>query len=212
MADVAEVRMLASSYASEARSLLYHAYRHEPTFGYLFEAERPGYDQRVRATVRELVNQHFLQDQPAIGLLLEDRLIGVALIAPPQRRLEITESWAWRLRMLLSTGLRCTRRYLDYHAVVLGALPPGRFHVLPLLAVHPRYQGRHYGEQLLEAVHNWCAEDATSSGLVIDTGNDRYPNFYARQGYEEIAQVAIGPVVEHVFFHPAPQHVVSAAS
>ena len=211
MVEPVDVRLLDGSYAREARSLLYQAYRHEPTFGYLLQAERPGYDQRVRATVRELVNQHFLQEQPALGLMLAERLIGIALIAPPQRRLEITESWAWRLRMLLSTGLRCTRRYLDYHAVVLGALPPGRFHVLPLLAVHPQHQGRHHGERLLEAVHNWCAEDPTSEGLVVDTGNVRYLNFYQRQGYQEIAQVAVGPVVEHVFFHPSPQPLMSAA-
>ena len=79
---IADIHMLDSGYAREARSLLYQAYRHEPTFGYLFEAERPGYEQRVRATVRELVTQHFLQDLPAIGLLVNDRLIGIALIAP----------------------------------------------------------------------------------------------------------------------------------
>jgi len=207
----AEVRMLDSGYAREARSLLYNAYRHEPTFAYLFESDRPGYDQRVRATVRELVNQHLLQDQPALGLLLDDRLIAVALIAPPQRRLDITESWAWRMRMLLTAGFRCTRRYLDYHAAVLGCLPPGTFHVLPLMAVHPLFQGQHYGEQLLEALHNWCAADTASQGLVIDTGNFRYLNFYQRQGYQEIGQVAIGPVVEHVFFHPAPRQVEASS-
>lgn len=202
----AEVRLLDSGYARAARSLLYNAYRHEPTFAYLFEADRPGYDQRVRATVRELVNQHLLQDQPALGLLLDDRLIAVALIAPPQRRLDVTESWVWRMRMLLTAGFRCTRRYLDYHAAVLGCLPPGAFHVLPLMGVHPQFQGQHY-EQLLEALHNWCAADTASQGLVIDTGNARYLNFYERQGYEDIGQVAIGPVVEHVFFHPAPRRV-----
>lgn len=203
----AEVRTLDSGYAREARSLLYNAYRHEPTFAYLFESDRPGYDQRVRATVRELVNQHLLQDQPALGLLIDDRLIAVALIAPPQRRLDITESWAWRMRMLLTAGFRCTRRYLDYHAAVLGCLPPGSFHVLPLMGVHPQFQGQHYGEQLLEALHNWCAVDTASRGLVIDTGNSRYLHFYERQGYQEIGQVAIGPVLEHVFFHPAPRLV-----
>ena len=203
----AEVRLLDSGYAREARSLLYNAYRHEPTFAYLFEADRPGYDQRVRATVRELVNQHLLQDQPALGLLLDDRLIALALIAPPQRRLDVTESWAWRMRMLLTAGFRCTRRYLDYHAAVLGCLPPGAFHVLPLMGVHPKFQGQHYGEQLLEALHNWCAADTASQGLVIDTGNARYLNFYERQGYEDIGQVAIGRVVEHVFFPPAPSRV-----
>ena len=82
----AEIRLLDGGYAREARSLLYQAYRHEPTFAYLFEVGRPGYEQRVRATVRELVQQHFLQEQPAIGLLIDDRLVGIALIAPPQRR------------------------------------------------------------------------------------------------------------------------------
>ncbi|MCF8969868.1 GNAT family N-acetyltransferase, partial [Pseudomonas carnis] len=28
---------------------------------------------------------------------------------------------------------------------------------------------------------------------------------YKRQGYEEIGEVAVGPVREHVFFHPNPQ-------
>lgn len=208
----AEVRMLDGGYAREVRSLLYHAYRHEPTFAYLFEAERPGFDQRVRATVRELVQQHFAEDLPAIGLLIDDRLIGAALIAPPQRRLDITESWSWRLRMLLTTGFSCTRRYLDYHDAVLACLPPGPYHVLPLLGVHPEFQGQHRGEQLLEALHDWCAQDSGSQGVVLDTGNARHLEFYRRQGYEEIGELALGPVVEHVFFHPNPQPVVRASA
>ena len=78
-----QIQMLDSGYSREARSLLYQAYRHEPTFRYLFEAQHRGYEQRVRATVRELVKQHFLQDLPALGLLVNDRLVGIALIAPP---------------------------------------------------------------------------------------------------------------------------------
>ncbi|MNZ17213.1 Acetyltransferase (GNAT) family protein [compost metagenome] len=201
----AEVRLLDSSYIREIRSLLYHAYRHEPTFAYLFEADRPGFDQRVRATVRELTNQHFAEDLPAIGLTIDDRLVGVALVAPPQRRLDITESWAWRMRMLLTTGFRCTRRYLDYHAAVLGCLPPGPYHLLPLLGVHPEFQGKHLGEQLLNALHAWCEEAGGSKGLVLDTGNTRYLDFYQRHGYEELGEIALGPIREHVLFHPNPR-------
>jgi len=208
----AEVRMLDSSFVREARSLLYHAYRHEPTFGYLFESERPGYDQRVRATVRELVVRHFQEELPAIGLVIDERLVALALIAPPQRRLDITESWSWRLRMLLTTGLRGTQRYLNYHAAVLACLPPGAYHVLPLLGVHPEFQGQHLGEQLLEALHDWCAADETSLGVILDTGNPRYLGFYQRQGYEEIGEVAVGPVREHVFFHANPVAVARASA
>jgi GNAT superfamily N-acetyltransferase len=204
-APVAEVRQLDGGYSRETRSVLYHAYRHEPSFAYLFNAERSGFDQRVRATVRELVKQHFLQDLPAIGLFIDDRMVAAALIAPPQRRLGITESWAWRLRMVLSTGFNCTRRYLEYYNSVLACLPSESVHVLPLLGVHPQFQGEHLGEQLLQAVHDWCAEDEHSQGIVLDTGNLRYLGFYERQGYEEIGEIAVGPVREHVFFHPNPQ-------
>lgn len=198
---LAEVRLLDGNYSREVRSLLYHAYRHEPTFAYLFESDRAGFDQRVRATVRELVNQHFLEELPAIGLLLDDRLVGVALVVPPQRRLDVTESWFWRMRMLLTTGLGCTRRYLDYHAAVIGCLPPGPYHILPLIGVHPEFQGKHLGEQLLDALHAWCAEEGSSQGLVLDTGNARYLEFYRRHGYEELGEVALGPIREHVLFH-----------
>ncbi|SDI16821.1 GNAT family N-acetyltransferase [Pseudomonas panipatensis] len=211
---LAEVRMLGDSYTREIRSLLYHAYRHEPTFNYLFEGDRPGFDQRVRATVRELTNQHMAEELPVIGLVLGERLVAVALVAPPQRRLGITESWAWRMRMLLTAGFRCTRRYLDYHEAVLGCLPPGPYHLLPLLGVHPEFQGRHLGEQLLNALHLWCAEDSGSRGLVLDTGNSRYLDFYRRHGYQEIGEVALGPIREHVLFQPNPQpeeHLASQA-
>lgn len=207
---VAEVRLLDGGYSREARSLLYHSYRHEPSFAYLFESERPGYEQRVRATVRELVKQHFFQELPALGLFVDDRLVGIALIAPPQRRLGITESWTWRLRMVLRTGLRCTQRYLEYYNAVLACLPSDSVHVLPLLGIHPQFQGQHFGEQLLEAVHQWCAVDETSLGVVLDTGNIRYLDFYKRQGYEEIGEVAVGPIREHVFFHPNPQALLKA--
>lgn len=205
-----QIRQLDSGYSREARSLLYHAYRHEPTFGYMFESDRPGYDQRVRATIRELVHQHFLEDLPALGLMADDRLVGIALIAPPQRRLDITESWNWRMRMLLTTGFRCTRRYLEYHAAVLACLPPGPYHLLPLLGVHPQFQGLHLGRQLFEALHSWCAEEASSQGLVLNTGNGRYVEYYKRLGYEEVGELAIGPIVEHVFFHPNPQPLQQA--
>jgi len=206
----AQIHLLDGGYSREARSLLYQAYRHEPTFAYLFEAERPGYEQRVRATVRERVKQHFLEDLPAIGLLVNDRLIGIALIAPPQRRLEVTESWVWRMRMVLSTGFRCTRRYLEYQQAVLACLPSNSVHVLPLLGIHPQFQGQHYGEQLLMAVHNWCAEDPHSQGVVLDRGNPRYLEFYKRQGYEDIGEIAVGPIREHVFYHSNPQMLQTA--
>jgi GNAT superfamily N-acetyltransferase len=202
--ETAEIRQLDSGYSRETRSLLYLAYRQEPSFAHLFESGRSGYEHRVRSTIRQLVKQHFLQEMPALGLFVADRLVGAVLIAPPQRRLGITESWAWRIRMLMSTGLRGTQRYLEYYYDVLACAPSEAVHVLPLFGVHPDFQGQRYGEQLLHALHDWCAEDKNSEGIVLDTGNGHYLEFYQRQGYEEIGEVAVGPVRERIFFHPNP--------
>jgi len=158
----------------------------------------------LRVMVREWVRQHFYLQLPAIGLLLDDRLIALALIVPPQRRLGVADSWAWRLRMLLGTGQRCTRRYMEYQAALMSCLPTDQVHMLPLLGVHPQFRGQHYGEQLLQAVHDWCAEDPNTQGVVLDSGNEHYLAFYQRQGYEEIGEVAVGPIRERVFFHPNP--------
>ncbi|MFB4392187.1 MULTISPECIES: GNAT family N-acetyltransferase [unclassified Pseudomonas] len=204
IAAQAQVCLLDAGYSREVRSLLYHAYRHEPTFAYLFEGQRPGYERRLRALLREWTRQHFFLQLPAIGLLLEDRLVGVALIAPPHRRLGVVDSWAWRLRMILGAGLRCTRRYLAYQAALTSCLPGGNVHVLPLLGVHPQFQGQDFGEQLLQAVHDWCAEDPHTQGVVLDSGNPHYLAFYQRQGYQEIGEIAVGPILEKVFFHPNP--------
>ncbi len=207
----AEIRTLDRGYAREARALLYEAYRQDPTVAYLFEADRPGYEKRMRVMVRERVRQHFYQQLPALGLLRDDRLIGIALIAPPQRRLGVTESWAWRLRMLIGTGLRCTRRFLEYHDSVMACRPNDSVHVLPLLALHPEAQEQVYAEQLITAVHNWCAVDEHSEGVVLDTGNPRYLAFYQSQGYTKIGEIAVGPLTEHVFFHPNPEVLTAAA-
>lgn len=206
----ARICQLDDGYRREARALLYEAYRDEPTFAYLFDAQRPGYERRLRAVMRERVRQHFFMQLPAIGLLVDDRLVGIALIVPPQRRLGVTDSWAWRLRMILGVGLRGTRRYLGYQAALAGCLPTDQVHVLPLLGIHPQFQGQQYGEQLLQAVHDWCAEDPHTQGVVLDTGNEHKLAFYQRQGYEEIGEVIVGPVRERVFFHPAPLAPVAA--
>lgn len=208
----ARICMLDNGFSRESRTLLYHAYCQEPTYTSLFEAQRPGYERRLRTMIREFVRQHFYLQLPAVGLLVDDRLVGMALIVPPRRRLGVTDSWAWRLRMLMGAGRRCTRRYLDYQAALAGCMPTEQVHVVPMLGVHPQFQGKHYGEQLLQAVHDWCAEDPDTQGVVLDTGNEHYLSFYERHGYQEVGEIAVGSVRERVFFHPNPSYAQSVTS
>ncbi|MBA1192751.1 GNAT family N-acetyltransferase [Pseudomonas entomophila] len=203
-APPARLCLLDRGYRRETRALLFEAYRREPVVGHLLDADRPGFERRLRTVIRAWVRQHYYLQLPALGLMVGDDLIGVALITPPLRRLGVTDSWIWRLWMWSGVGLRRTRRYLDYQWAINGCLASPQVHLLPWLGIDPRFQGRHYGEQLLQAVHAWCAEDTDSHGVVLATGNAHYLDFCLQQGYEEVGEVALGPVRERVFHHPLP--------
>lgn len=122
---------------NEARSILYDAYRNEPTFQYLFNHRKPGYSQRVRATVRELVDLYFALDQEAVGVMVDDSLVAVAFIGDPDLRLNLADQLSWKIRMVLTAGFASTRRYLDYHEKIRAMLPQPLAHQLPLMGLTP---------------------------------------------------------------------------
>ncbi|MFE8071735.1 GNAT family N-acetyltransferase [Marinobacteraceae bacterium S3BR75-40.1] len=196
--SVPEIVRLDASALNEAKSVLYQAYRHEPTFQYLFDADRTGYEKRIRATIRELINLYLDLKQDAIGVLLDETLVGVAFIGSPDLRLDLANQLSWRLRMILTAGLSCTRRYIEYHEQIKRVLPEKQVHQLPLMGVHPKYQNRGMGRLLLEAVEKMCEENPRTGGLVLDTGNSRYLEFYRSMGFHEVGEVHLGNVTEHV--------------
>ena len=190
---------------SEAKAILYRAYRNEPTFKYLFEGNRFGYDQRVRATIRELLNLHFSTYQDVIGLTLDNHLIAVALVGSPDVRLNLSSQVKWRLRMMLTAGLDCTWRYIDYHQQIHQCLPKAQYHELPLVGVDTKYRNMGYGKQLMLAIENICFENPRSVGIGLDTGNSRYLRFYQKLGYNIIGQIKFGEVTESVLYKSCAQ-------
>ncbi|MAA64041.1 MAG: GNAT family N-acetyltransferase [Alteromonadaceae bacterium] len=191
---------LDSNALNEAKSILYQAYRHEPTFHYLFDHQRPGYDQRVRATIRELISLYFDLDQDAIGLMLNDTLVAVAFLGDPELRLDLARQFSWRLRMILTAGFSSTRRYIDYHEQIRAKLPGSTVHQLPLMGVHPKYQNRGYGRVLLEAVERLCEDNPRGQGLVLDTGNSRYLQFYESLGFRNLGDIQLGDLREYILY------------
>ncbi|WP_404362923.1 GNAT family N-acetyltransferase [Marinobacter sp.] len=185
---------------SEAKSILFQSYRHEPTFQYLFDRSRPGYDQRVRATIRELISLYLDLGQDAIGILLKDTLVAVAFIGDPDLRLNLKDQLSWRIRMVLTAGFSSTRRYLDYHEQIKRLLPDSQTHQLPLMGVHPKYQNRGYGRLLLEKVEQFCAENPRGSGLVLDTSNSSYLPFYESEGFRSLGRIQLGEHEDHVLY------------
>ncbi len=197
--------------ANEARSILYHAYRNEPTFQYLFDHRRPGYEQRVRATIRELIDLYYELRQDAVGVMVNDTLVAVAFIGDPELRMNLADQFSWRIRMVLTTGFASTRRYLDYHQKIRDLLPQPLAHQLPLMGVNPAYQNRGYGRLLLKTVERLCSENPRGSGLVLDTGNSRYLPFYESEGFRSLGKIQLGDFEDHVLFREVQPESKSAA-
>ncbi|SDX41489.1 GNAT family N-acetyltransferase [Marinobacter mobilis] len=202
-APEAVVVRLDESAANEAKSVLFQSYRHEPTFQHLFDHRRPGYEQRVRATIRELINLYFELNQEAVGIMVDETLVAVAFIGEPELRLNLANQLSWRIRMILTAGFACTRRYLEYHEQIRSLLPQPQAHQLPLMGVHPKYQNRGYGRLLLETVIRLCADNPRGSGLVLDTGNSRYLQFYESEGFHSLGKLQLGSFEDYVLFRAA---------
>ncbi|MDO7643145.1 MAG: GNAT family N-acetyltransferase, partial [Reinekea forsetii] len=144
--DVAVVR-LDDRFNRQARSLLYHSYKDEPTFKYLLDAQRPGYKQRIRATIRELIGLHMDRGGFIFGVVhkADDRLLGVAFFSDLQLKMDISKQLFWRLKMILTAGFESTRRFVDYFNDVQESLPSKNHRMVSLIGIHPDFQKQGLG-------------------------------------------------------------------
>jgi len=211
--DWVELVRLDERNSRQARSLLYHSYRNEPTFRYLLNAERPGYRQRIRATIRELIFLHFERGETVLGVLdkASQRLLGVVFVSDVGLKMDISQQLRWRLKMTLTAGFEATRRFISYYNDVQSSLPDKHHRLVSLIGIHPEFQKRGLGRMLMEAVHELTEKDHESIGLFLDTGNTRYLSFYESLGYRSFAELPLGELTETVLFRPNPNYAEQAA-
>jgi len=206
--DVTVVR-LDERFNRQARSLLYHSYKDEPTFKYLLDAHRPGYKQRIRATIRELIRLHMDRGEFVFGVIhkAEDRLLGVAFFSDLQLKMDISKQLMWRLKMILTAGFAGTRRFVKYFNDVQESLPSKNHRMVSLIGIHPDFQKQGLGKLLLESIHAISDQDDNSIGLFLDTGNNRYLDFYRSLRYEVFTELPLGQLKEFVLFRPNPNYI-----
>ncbi|MBU2863283.1 GNAT family N-acetyltransferase [Reinekea forsetii] len=208
-----EVVRLDDRFSRQARSLLYHSYKDEPTFKYLLDAHRTGYKQRIRATIRELIKLHFSRGEFVLGVIhkKEERLIGIAFFSDLELKMDISNQFLWRCKMLLTAGFEGTRRYVEYFNDVQDSLPVKNHRMVSLIGIHPDFQKQGLGKKLLDSIHELTDKDNNSIGLFLDTGNNKYLNFYQSLGYEVFAELPLGPQKEYILYRPNPNYKEAAA-
>ena len=183
-----------------AASLLYQSYYDDPLFMEIFRAEKPDYEQRLRAAIREELNTFWQAKQPMIGLFNGEQLLGVACVIAPDSGIGASRLWHWRLKMLLTAGYVSTRQLLDKEQKIHSAMPAERYHMLAFIAVAPKHQHLGLGHYLSHAGDSIVDKDPQSAGIGVFVTLEKYLAFFAGDQYQPVAELAFNTVSGTLMF------------
>ncbi|MCW8107531.1 GNAT family N-acetyltransferase [Alteromonas ponticola] len=183
-----------------AASILYNAYFDDPLFIDIFQAEKEGYENRLRSAIREELNAFWVAKQPMIGLFDGTRLLAVACLTSPDVAFGAGRYWHWRLKMLLTAGLFGTRQMIEKEERVRSKMPAEHFHMLSFIAVHPDHQHHGLGHLLMGAIDSVLHEDPKSEGVGVYVTLPKCLSFFADGHYEFVEDLAVGHIIGQIMF------------
>lgn len=196
----AEFELLTSDQLTEVKSVLVDAYRSERTFQALFDSNRSGYEQRLRAFVREYCLQHMSERQAIVGARIEGRLVGAALLCEPGHQGALNASRRARIGLALTLGVRSARRYLAYQDQLRAAMPKAQWCYLPLVGVLDDYRGAGVGSGLLNDVWQRVQRMQAADGIALGSGAATAAEFYRGLGFQPVGEMAFDGTLETLFY------------
>lgn len=192
--DVANLAYLAAEDVRVAASLLFQAYHADPIFMQLFNAPKEGYEQRLRAAIREELSAFWHAGQPMIGLYNGQTLEGVVCLNRMRSEQDAGRYWHWRLKMLLTAGYVSTRHMLEKERKVAAAVPYADYLMLSFIAVHPRYQHQGLGQLLMSAAQSVLDANPEAEGVVALATRPEYETFLDQQKFSTVATIEVGAI------------------
>ena len=184
-----------------AASLLFQSYHDDPVFLDIFNSEKEGYEQRIRASIREELSAFWQAKQPMVGVFLADTLVGVACLNSPDDSVGSERFWHWRLKMLLTAGYFSTKQMIEKEQKVMAAVPLKKFHMLSFIAIHPLHQHHGLGHYLMAAVDTVLKEHGDSEGVAVYATSGKFRAFFEDANYEFIQDVSVGKVSGALMVH-----------
>lgn len=177
-----------------AASLLFQAYHDDPVFLEIFQSNKEGYEQRLRASIREELIAFMQAKQPMVGLYLGESMVGVACLNSPDDSVTSERFWHWRLKMLLSAGYFSTKKMIEKEQKVMAAVPLDKFHMLSFIAIHPLHQHHGFGQHLMAAVNTVLEEHGDSEGVVVYATSGKFRRFFEEVNYQFVKDITVGQV------------------
>lgn len=195
-----------------AGSLLYQAYHDDALLMAIFQAEKPDYDKRLRAAIREELMAFWEAQQPMLGVFDGDSLIGVVCLTQPGKSFGPGKYWHWRLKMLLTAGYVSTMQLLEKERLIQEAVGGDDYHMLAFIAVSPRYQQQGWGDLLVRAAQAALDEEPQSRGLAVYVTQPQHLKLFEQNGYELVQELDVGDVHGKLLFQSRAQaHEVNRA-
>ncbi len=175
-----------------AASVLYQAYKDDPLFAHILADEsQSGYEQKLRAAIREELNELWQQEQALIGLFDGERLVGVACLISQQVPQGEARYWHWRLKMMLGAGWHSTQALIRKEAKLLEHLPSLDCAIVQFVAVAPNEQKQGLGHQLVQAIKSWCAEQPHIEGVGVYVVGHTQEALFKSHGFDFLCALEI---------------------
>lgn len=195
-----ELVYLGQEHLATAASLLFAAYHDDPLFLSIFQSGKDGYDQRLRAAIREELAVFHQHNQPIFGVFDEDTLEGVVCMTRPGSNFGPERFWHWRLRMLLTAGYVSTKQMLEKERIISEAMPVNHYHMLTFIAVHPNYQQHGLGDLLVHAARAELAAEPESAGIGLLATRPEYAKFFGQRGFHHLRDIQVGDITGQLMF------------
>ena len=184
-----------------AVSLLFQSYHDDPVFLDIFNSDKEGYEQRLRASIREELSAFWQAKQPMVGLYLGESMVGVACLNSPDDSVTSERFWHWRLKMLLSAGYLSTKQMIEKEKTVKANIPLEKFHMLSFIAIHPLHQHHGFGHYLMAAVNTVLEEHNESEGVAAYATTGKFRSFFEAADYKFVKDVTVGKVSGALMVH-----------
>jgi GNAT superfamily N-acetyltransferase len=184
-----------------AASLLFQAYHDDPVFLDIFNSNKEGYEQRLRASIREELSAFWQAKQPIVGLYLGDSMVGVACLNSPDDSVGSDRFWHCRLKKLLTAGYFSTKHMIEKEQKVIAAVPLQKFHMLSFIAIHPLHQHHGFGHYLMAAVNTVLEEHGDSEGVAVYATSGKFRAFFEDADYKFVKDVTVGKVSGALMVH-----------
>ncbi len=175
-----------------AASILYNAYFDDPLFIDIFDAEKEGYEARLRSAIREEINTYWDSKQPLVGLYENKRLLAVTCLTRPDTAFGAGQFWHWRLKMLLTAGYLGTKQMILKEEKVRERIPAKNYHMLSLIGVHSDHQDIGLGHVLMSALIGLVLEDDMSEGIGVLVTLPKCLSFFQDAEFKHVEDISVG--------------------